>query len=261
MGAAMVQQVDSAAGGEVLPGPLSGDTVLSVRGLVKTFTLHARGQRIEAVQGVSFDVAPGRFTALVGNSGAGKSSILKCVYRTYVADSGSIHYRTASGEAIELARAAEQRVLELRDREIGMVTQFLHVLPRQTTEEVVAGPLRHLGVSRGEALERARAMLSAVGLPQRLWTIEPATFSGGERQLVNLGRALVVKPRLLLLDEPTASLDARHAEGVIDAIQRLRDGGVAMIGVFHHRASVERLADTVIRVAGGLDSEPAEGTA
>lgn len=226
--------------------------VLSVRSLRKTFTLHARARTIHAVEGVSFDCAPGSFTALFGNSGAGKSSILKCVYRTYLADGGEILYRTAEGPIVDLATADEQVILALRDRELGVVTQFLAVLPRQTALEVVAAPLRRLGVARDEALDAAAQRLRAIGLPDRLWDVEPATFSGGERQIVNLARALVVAPRLLLLDEPTASLDARAADAVIDAIERMRDGGVTIVGVFHNRAAVDRLADAVVRVEGGI---------
>jgi len=232
------------------------DTVLEIRNLAKAFVLHERGTTIDAFTDISLDVRAHRFTALVGASGSGKSSVLRCVYRTYIPDRGAIRYHHADGRVTDLATADELTVLRLRRAELRTVAQFLEVLPRTTARDAVAMPLIELGHSRAVAMRRAHTMLKQVGLPRRLWDIPPATFSGGERQLVNLARALVVRPRLLLLDEPTASLDPDATALVIDAIAQLKDSGIAMLGVFHDRRLIQAVADERIDLTGGVRAEP-----
>jgi alpha-D-ribose 1-methylphosphonate 5-triphosphate synthase subunit PhnL len=219
-------------------------TVLTVSGLSKSFTLHHQGKLIPSAYDASFTVCAGRLTALVGPSGAGKSSVLKCVYRTYLPQAGSI---VLHGDPdLDLATCDEHAALRARRRDISYVTQFLHCLPRQSTVDVVAAPLVALGERRESAREAARLRLRELDLPERLWDVPPATFSGGERQRVNLARGLVHRPRLLMLDEPTASLDQRSAELVVAAIHAAKRDGVAVLAIFHDPALVAALADTVV---------------
>jgi alpha-D-ribose 1-methylphosphonate 5-triphosphate synthase subunit PhnL len=222
--------------------------VLHVEGYGKHFLLHEQHKRIPSSHDVSFGVYAGQLTALIGPTGAGKSSVLKGIYRTYLPSAGRILYRDRLGHEIDLARASEHQMLELRRREIGFVTQFLHCLPRQATLDVVAQPLMALGVAREEARQRAAELLLAMNLPERLWSVSPATFSGGERQRVNLARGLITKPRLLLLDEPTASLDPQTTEKVIGLIEALKAEGTAMLAIFHHPDITRRLADHVVEL-------------
>ena len=223
--------------------------ILQVEGYGKHFQLHEQSKLIPSSHNVSFSVRRGELTALIGPTGAGKSSVLKGIYRTYLPSAGRILYRTVQGQEFDLVRASEHQILELRRREIGFVTQFLHCLPRQATLDVVAQPLLGLGVARDEARQRAASLLSAMNLPERLWSVSPATFSGGERQRVNLARGFIAKPRLLLLDEPTASLDPKTAESVMGLIEGLKAEGVAMLAIFHHPETTRRLAEQVVELA------------
>lgn len=232
--------------------------VLEVARLSKTFVLHARGCILSAVSDVSLTARTGQFLTLIGASGSGKSTVLKCIYRTYRPSTGSIGYHTADAGHIDLASASEAEILELRRREIRFVSQFFQSLPRQTAEQVVMRPLLQIGDDREQAMAKARQQLAQVGLPRRLWAVPPHTFSGGERQLVNLAHALVVRPRLLLLDEPTSSLDPRSTEYVVSAIEQLKERDIAILAVLHNRQLVERLSDKVLELAGGVDWRQAE---
>ncbi|PKO73878.1 MAG: phosphonate C-P lyase system protein PhnL [Betaproteobacteria bacterium HGW-Betaproteobacteria-17] len=223
--------------------------ILQVESYGKNFMLHEQNKLIPSSHNVSFTVRRGNLTALIGPTGAGKSTVLKGIYRTYLPSAGRILYRDAMGHELDLALASEHQILELRRCEIGFVTQFLHCLPRQATLDVVAQPLFGFGVARTEARQRAAELLSAMKLPERLWSVSPATFSGGERQRVNLARGFIAKPRLLLLDEPTASLDPTTAECVLDLIEELKAEGTAMLAIFHHPETTRRLADQVVELA------------
>ena len=224
-------------------------SILQVEGYGKHFELHEQSKLIPSAHNVSLTVHSGELTALIGPTGVGKSSVLKGIYRTYLPSAGRILYRDAMGHELDLARASEHQILDLRRREIGFVTQFLHCLPRQATLDVVAQPLFALGVPRPEARQRAAELLSAMKLPERLWSVSPATFSGGERQRVNLARGFIARPRLLLLDEPTASLDPATAECVIRLIEGLKAEGTAMLAIFHHPETTRRLADQIVELA------------
>jgi len=222
--------------------------ILRIEGLQKHFQLHEQGKLIPSCSQVELAVWPGRLCALVGPTGAGKSSVLKCVYRTYLPSAGRILYQDAADHVMDLAQASDHRMLELRQREIGFVTQFLDCLPRKGAAEVVAEPLIRQGEPRATALEQAYGLLARLDIPERLWNIPPATFSGGEKQRVNLARGFILRPRLLLLDEPTASLDPATSERVVTIIEQLKGEGVAMLAIFHHTALVERLADDVVEL-------------
>ncbi|MPZ36266.1 MAG: phosphonate C-P lyase system protein PhnL [Rhodospirillales bacterium] len=240
---------------------LHSDVVLELKGLGKAFYLHEQSKSVPSASDVSLEVAAGTLVALVGLSGAGKSSLLKSVYRTYLPTHGRILYTRTDGQTLDLATAPENEIIALREREIGFVTQFLHCLPRQSTLDVVARPLLRLGVPLGDARERARTLLNRLGVLERLHDIGPATFSGGERQRVNIARGLIVRRRLLLLDEPTASLDAATRDKVIELVREEKAAGVAILAVFHDTAVVAALADQrreiALPTAAALASEVA----
>ena len=223
--------------------------LLRVENLSKTFFLHEQNKVIPSSSQVNLSVYSGRLTALIGPTGAGKSSVLKSIFRTYLPSSGRLLYETTAGATLDLALASEHHILELRRQEIGFVTQFLHTLPRQKTLDVVAMPLYQQGVDRTEGRARAAELLTELNIPERLWEVPPATFSGGEKQRVNLARGLIASPRLLLLDEPTASLDASTTDRVVALIQRKKAHGTGMLAIFHHTDLVQRLADDVVELA------------
>ncbi|MBA2451334.1 MAG: ATP-binding cassette domain-containing protein, partial [Chloroflexi bacterium] len=179
--------------------------LLSIRGLTKRFTLHILGGKVVvAFRDVDLDVPVGGFIGLAGTSGSGKSSLLKCIYRTYLASEGAARYVGDDGETVDLARADDRAVLRLRRREIGYVAQFLRASPRVPALDVIAGPRADGGVGLEQARAEARELLDRLRLPRELWDSYPILFSGGEQQRVNVARALITRPRLLLLDEPTS---------------------------------------------------------
>lgn len=221
---------------------------LVVANLAKSFTMHLQGGiALPVVEGVSLTLEVGRCAVLGGPSGAGKSSILKMVYGNYAVNSGSIVV-AHRGVAVDIATASPRTVLGVRRDVIGYVSQFLRVVPRVCALDVVAEPL----VSRGEPLavarERARQMLARLNLPERLWSLPPATFSGGEQQRVNIARGFITHHPVLLLDEPTASLDARNRDVVISLISEKKAAGVALLGIFHDADMRDAVADTIIDV-------------
>jgi alpha-D-ribose 1-methylphosphonate 5-triphosphate synthase subunit PhnL len=206
--------------------------------------MHIRGgTRIPSFEKVSFHTKAGSLLALTGPSGIGKSSLLKCVYRTYIPTGGEILYTAKDGRTINLASADDWEVLTLRRNEIGYVSQFFHVMPRVSALEILIEPLVSRGADRKEAQERAMEMLAQVGLGKTLWDMYPSTFSGGEKQRLNILHAIITKPRLLLLDEPTASLDRLYKEKIMEMILALKAEGTAMIGVFHDRDALLALSD------------------
>ena len=219
--------------------------VLDIEGLSKGFTLHHLGNQIEAFNDISFTVGAGEFVLLKGANGAGKSTLLRTLYRSYLPRAGVIRFHSDHG-TIDLARAADIDIAYLRRTEIGFVTQFLQARPRVSAEAIVAEPLRLHGVPADEALIRAREALATFGVKQDLWKAYPTTFSGGEQQKVNLARALILPQKLLLLDEPTASLDANARAALVSRLEELKAAGTAMIGVFHHPGDVEKLIDRVV---------------
>lgn len=228
--------------------------VLDVRSLSKGFTMHHLGTEMEAFDDISFTLSAGEFLLLRGRNGAGKSTLLRTLYRSYLAGGGEILFHSTRG-VIDLARAADVDVSLLRKTEIGFVTQFLTARPRVSAEALVAEPLRLSGVAAEEALRQARHWLAAFGVKPSLWAAYPTTFSGGEQQKVNLARALILPQRLLLLDEPTASLDASARAALIDRLAELKAKGTAMIGVFHHPGDVAKLIDREIDLTPDAGAE------
>lgn len=238
----------------------SSEPVLSVRDLRKEFHLHHIGRRIVALRGVSFDVHAGEHVALVGPSGAGKSSVLKCVHRTYDVGSGSVVVTTPAGP-VDLAIAPQYVAVRIQRSVIGYVSQFLRAEPRRGAFAAVV----RAGLRRGMAEEavrlRAAELLERLGVAERLWDTPPTLLSGGEQQRVNLACGLVVPAPVLLLDEPVASLDPRSRAAVLDLVEDLRDGGTAIVSVFHDLDAVQRLADRVLLIADGTvaaEGPPAE---
>jgi len=226
--------------------------LLDVRNLSKTFHLHMQGGlSVRALEDVSFRVPRGRFLGLSGPSGAGKSTVLKCIHRTYLASGGSISFLSAAFGTVDMATAPEAQVIQLRRTEIGFVSQFLRVIPRVPTLDLVAEPLKlRQGLSPAEARGRAGEILDRLRIPRTLHSAYPATFSGGEQQRVNIARAVGWEPSLLLLDEPTASLDRESAGIVLDLLSELRDRGCTMVGVFHDPEMLSRIADETVRIGG-----------
>lgn len=237
---------------------MNTNVVLQVQNFSKQFILQEQGISIPSAHQVNFEVVEGSLTALVGPTGAGKSSVLKGIYRTYLPTEGKLLYRSRDGDIVDIATLDEHRIIQLRRDEIGFVTQFLRCLPRQSTQDVVAQPLIKRGVTVDEARTKARSVLARLKLPERLWTLSPATFSGGEKQRVNLARGLVAKPRLLLLDEPTASLDPTTTECVVSLIESLKKEGIAMLAIFHQPELVERLADKLVTIEAPANREHTE---
>ncbi|MFM0395636.1 phosphonate C-P lyase system protein PhnL [Paraburkholderia phytofirmans] len=219
--------------------------MLRAVGIGKTFTLHGQGGvQIEALAGVSLEVERGECVVLVGPSGAGKSTLLRCLYGNYLASGGSIAIRDAAndGQPVSITGAEPHDVLRLRRGVVGYVSQFLRVIPRVPTLTLVAEPLLSRGVPEDEARSRAAALLARLNVSERLWSLAPATFSGGEQQRVNIARGLIAEHPLLLLDEPTASLDAENRDVVADLIVEARKRGAAIVGIFHDEDTRSKVA-------------------
>lgn len=227
------------------------ENILEIRGLSKEFCLHEQGKIIKSCKDISFTLKKGNFIGIVGTSGAGKSTVLRCIYRTYLSTTGSVIYRSLAYGPIDLAAASERQILHLRKAEIGYVSQFLSVLPRTTARQHVVDAALEAGFSQKEAEERAEEMLSYFRLNRELWELYPATFSGGEKLRLNLAHAMVKAPRLLLLDEPTASLDPDSKLLVRDLLLKLKKEGTSMLGIFHDLAFMEGLCDEVYNLSRG----------
>ena len=219
--------------------------MIEIRDVSKSFVLHNQGAaRIPVLADAGLTVGPGECVALTGASGAGKSTLMRLVWGNYRCEAGSIRVG-----GVELADAPARDIIALRRETLGHVSQFLRVVPRVPAREVVAEPLLALGLGRAEALERAEAMLARLNLPRGLWGLSPTTFSGGEQQRVNLARGFVHPWPALLLDEPTASLDAANRDVVIALILEAKARGAAILGIFHDEAARARVADREVDVS------------
>ena len=222
--------------------------MIDITNAEKTFTMHLQGGvELPVVRGVSFHVEPGECVVLSGPSGAGKSSILKMIFGNYRCDGGRIDIRH-QGSLIDLAKAEPRQVLSVRRSTIGYVSQFLRAVPRVATIDVVAEPLTVNGMARAEAREKAGVLLRRLNIPERLWALPPSTFSGGEQQRVNIARGFISDLPILLLDEPTASLDAANRAVVVELIGQKKRQGVAMVAIVHDDEIRHLIADRIIDV-------------
>lgn len=223
-------------------------TPLIVSEVAKSFIMHLRGGLVlPVISNVSFSVAAGECVVLGGPSGIGKSSILKMLYGNYAVDQGQILVNHG-GRIVDIASADPRTVLEVRRGTLGYVSQFLRTVPRVSTLDVVAEPLVARGVSVDDARERASELLSRLNLPRDLWQLPPSTFSGGEQQRVNIARGFITDHAVLLLDEPTASLDATNRAVVVSMIRAKKEAGVALLGIFHDEEVREAVADRILDV-------------
>jgi alpha-D-ribose 1-methylphosphonate 5-triphosphate synthase subunit PhnL len=215
---------------------------IRIEAIAKTFTLHNQGSTLVPVfANVSLEVAAGECVVLSGVSGVGKSTMLRAIYGNYVPSDGSVKL-FHDGEYVDITNAPPHVVLDIRRRTMGYVSQFLRVIPRIQTLQLVMEPLLENSVDAGEAKDRAEAILAMLNLPKALWGLPPATFSGGEQQRVNIARVMVREYPVLLLDEPTASLDAANRQTVIKLMNAARDRGTAMVGIFHDEAVRDAVA-------------------
>jgi alpha-D-ribose 1-methylphosphonate 5-triphosphate synthase subunit PhnL len=223
--------------------------VLAVSGLTKGFTLHLHGgKKLAIIEDVAFEVFPGECVVLGGPSGAGKSSVLKMIYGNYLAGAGAIMV-VHDGERVDLAAADTRTILAVRRRTMGYVSQFLRVIPRVAALDIVAEPALAAGLSLAASRDRAAGLLTLLKLPERLWSLPPATFSGGEQQRVNIARGFAGDHAILILDEPTASLDAANRDAVLALISTRKAEGTAFVGIFHDHEVRDRVADRIIDIS------------
>ena len=228
--------------------------LLEIEGLSKSFTLHRVNRRIQGCQDIAFSIEPGQFVGITGRSGSGKSTILRCIWRTNLPEHGRIMYDSARFGLIDIAQASQRQMLYLRTYELGYVSQFLNALPRQTAYDIVLkSALETYGAAE---IERARTetekMLRHFDLDEELWELYPRTFSGGEKLRLNIAAAMIKRPRLLLLDEPTASLDNASKLKVRTLIEQLKAGGTTMLGIFHDLEFMEGLCDHEFNMPEGM---------
>lgn len=233
--------------------------LLEVVDLQKRFELHILNEKqIEALDSISFEVNEREIVGLTGKTGSGKLTLMKCIYRTYLATRGQILYHSEEGGIIDLASASEHEVLRVRKTEMTYCSQFLQVIPRVPALDVVASGL----VARGRSIEEGRRAASEcferLSLPTELWDAYPATFSGGEQQRVNIARAMISLPRLLLVDEPTASLDIKTKDAVIEMLIDLKQTGTSIILITHDPHTLGRMSDRVLHLEDGRLKESAE---
>ena len=218
--------------------------MITITNLAKSFILHNQGSAVIPVMvGANLHIAPGECVGLTGASGAGKSTLMRMIWGNYLAASGSI---VVGG--LNVADATPRQIIRLRRETLGYVSQFLRVVPRVPTVDVVAEPLLNLGMPLDQARARSQSLLARLNIPERLWQLSPTTFSGGEQQRVNIARGFAHPFPALLLDEPTASLDAANREVVLTLIEEAKRRGAAILGIFHDEAARVRLCDRLIDV-------------
>lgn len=219
--------------------------MIELNNVSKSFTLHNQGSAvIPVMEGASLSVKPGECVGLIGASGAGKSTLMRVIYGNYLAASGNVMVG-----GTDVARAEPREILELRRHTLGYVSQFLRVVPRVATLDVVAEPLLAVGTPVDAARDKAASLLAQLNIPERLWTLSPTTFSGGEQQRVNIARGFAHDYPALLLDEPTASLDAQNRATVLELITSAKARGAAIVGIFHDEAAREQVCDRFIDVS------------
>ena len=224
------------------------ETMIRARHLTKFFTMHNQGGvMIPVFEDVDLQIGRGEAVVLHGPSGAGKSTLLRILYGNYLPTSGAVEIRH-DGQLIDIVAAHPRMVIAIRKNTLSYVSQFLRVIPRVTTLDIVKDPMLGRGVEEDEAAERARDILARLNLPERLWSLPPQTFSGGEQQRVNIARSFVDPTPIMLLDEPTASLDAANRAIVVDLIADARSKGAAIVGIFHDDAVRDAVATRIFPV-------------
>ncbi|HCX04198.1 MAG TPA: phosphonate C-P lyase system protein PhnL [Clostridiales bacterium] len=217
--------------------------ILEIKNISKSFTLHNINKHIKACNDISLSIRKGEFIGITGKSGSGKSTILKSIYRTYLPEKGNILYDSEKFGEVNLSKADERKIVYLRKYEIGYVSQFLNVLPRTTAIELIENSLLEMGYEKDYSKDEACKMLSHFELDKELWDSYPVNFSGGEKLRLNVASAMIKKPRLLLLDEPTASLDLESKKKVRELIEKLKKQGTTMLGIFHDIEFMDGLCD------------------
>jgi alpha-D-ribose 1-methylphosphonate 5-triphosphate synthase subunit PhnL len=221
---------------------MTADLMLELRDLSKSFELHHQHDaHLNVLRGLDLRLHAGECVVLSGPSGAGKSTLLRVIYANYRASRGAVHVRHVD-RWLDLAKATPHEVLDVRRRTLGYVSQFLRVIPRVPALDIVAEPLLQTGMDEREARRHAGDLLRRLNVPERLWPLPPGTFSGGEQQRVNIARGLIVRRPILLLDEPTASLDAENRSVVAQLLAEARAGGSAVLGIFHDEEMRDRVA-------------------
>ena len=224
------------------------DDMLHIDNLAKTFLLHNQGaKKLPVFRNISFQVKAGECLVLTGASGTGKSTLLRAIYANYLVQSGTINIRHEN-KWVDLASASPHEVLDIRKKTLGYVSQFLRVIPRISTIDLVCEPLIVQGKLIKPAKTRAKKILNKLSIPESLWDLPPATFSGGEQQRVNIARTLIQDYPILLLDEPTASLDEKNRDAVIELINDARNQGTAVVGIFHDKYVRERVGTEMFNV-------------
>jgi alpha-D-ribose 1-methylphosphonate 5-triphosphate synthase subunit PhnL len=222
--------------------------ILEINDLSKVFNLHIlNNKKLEALKSINLTVAEGEIIGLTGKSGSGKSSLIKCIYRTYLASGGQINYKSING-MVDLVAATDHEIIELRKNEITYCSQFLSVIPRVSAVDVVCENLFKVNADKEAARYKAKGMLKQLGLPEELWDAFPVTFSGGEQQRINVARAIITSPRFLLIDEPTASLDPKTKDVVIDMLLDLKKHGTSILCISHDEYTIEKLVDRRINL-------------
>lgn len=224
------------------------DDMLRIDNLAKTFLLHNQGaKKLPVFQNISFQVKAGECLVLTGASGTGKSTLLRAIYANYLVQSGTINIRHEN-KWVDLASASPHEVLDIRKKTLGYVSQFLRVIPRISTIDLVCEPLIVQGKLIKPAKAQAKKLLNKLSIPESLWDLPPATFSGGEQQRVNIARTLIQDYPILLLDEPTASLDEKNRDAVIELINEVRNQGTAVVGIFHDKYVRESVGTKMFNV-------------
>lgn len=229
--------------------------VLSVRGLSKEYVVHAIDRHVAALQGVDVDVAAGEHVVLTGPSGAGKTTLLRCVWRSCVPTGGQVVLRRGDGSELDLVTLTDVGMAEVRDKDMGYVSQFLRSEPRRSVLDVVVRAAGRRGLFGAQADDAARDALRAARVDEQLWATSPVILSGGEQQRVNLAAGTISPPRLLLLDEPVSALDLSNSDAVLRLVESITASGTAVLSIFHDMAMVRRLATRVLRIEHGRVAE------
>ncbi|MEY8762799.1 MULTISPECIES: phosphonate C-P lyase system protein PhnL [Clostridium] len=227
------------------------EQLLKIENLCKTFTIHSLRKHISASKNINISLNKGEFIGITGRSGSGKSTILKCIYRTYLANEGNIWYNSKKFGLVDILSISERQMIYLRKYEMGYVSQFLNSMPRTIARDLVEHSVLEMGFSKEYASKEADKILEHFELDRELWDSYPNNFSGGEKLRLNIAMAMVKHPRLLLLDEPTASLDNYSKERVKELLNQLKSEGTTMIGIFHDIDFMDGVCDREYNMEAG----------